>query len=78
MTREQLEAHKRLLTILPAKTHVLRGDIRERRKGCGRKTEERMAALRKRARNLKSRGWNVPRIAKILRMSRQTVYTYLK
>ena len=77
MTEIQLEAHKRLLTILPVRSHVfLSAPVVSR--GGGRFPREKTHRLRDRARALHANGWTASRISKRLRITRQTVYNYVK
>ena len=75
MTTEQSEAHKRLLSILPVRTHTVFEKVT---KTGGRvRTDEQCQALRRRIRSMRRNGLEPRGIAKALNVSRQTVYNYL-
>ena len=77
MTSLQAAAHLKLISMLPVRTHLTVDD--SPRGGGGRvRTDEEVAAMRRRVFALISKGWRVPRISKHLQVSRQTIYNYLR
>jgi DNA invertase Pin-like site-specific DNA recombinase len=72
-----LEAHAKLMAILPVRTHLLEGDS-IRKMNCARKSAEISKRQKARARFLRSMKFNPMEIAKKLKCTRQTVYNYLR
>ena len=74
MTNEQRLAHERLLAALPVRQHVEIQDIK--RPGGRKHTAEQVAALKRRIKALRGKGWTVNKIARHLKLSAQTIYNH--
>jgi DNA-binding NarL/FixJ family response regulator len=76
MTTEQLQAHLRLLQVLPVRTHK-EPDPRN----CGhegRPSDEKHRSRKAMISSLVAQGWKVSAIAKHMELTRQTVYNYTR
>lgn len=76
MTPAQKQVHEKLMQSLPVRTHQPVPPPRKRI--CRVRTAEQIAAMKKRARQLKARGWTNKRISEHMHESLKTVHNLLR